>query len=134
MGLFKQMKELKTTAEQLGADTRPKGIRAGLAQAQEAMASATATMEAIQSRAQLLMNGEPGTATLVNARQTGQFVNYAPMIEATLHVETPGRAPMTVTVQEPVEQLHLARLVPGAVLPVRVGEGTEVAIDWMRPA
>lgn len=134
MGLFTQIKELKTTAAQLGADTRPKGLRAGLAQAQEAMASATATMQAIQHRAEVLLTGEPGTATLVTARQTGQFVNHAPMIEVTLHVEVAGRAPMTVTVQEPVEQLHLARLVPGAVLPVRVGEGTDVAIDWMRPS
>lgn len=133
MGFLKDL----NTVTKMGKDMqRRTDVSASLAQAQAAMAQANATMAAMATRASsgAAVSGTPGTATVISARQTGQYVNMQPIVELELLVQAPGRVPTPVSVTEIVEQIHLARVAPGASLAVKVGQiPTDLFIDWSRP-
>jgi hypothetical protein len=83
-------------------------------------------------RKRLQQTGVAGTAQIVGLRETGMRVNDQPQIEMQLMVSIPGRATYTAIHREVVSHLALARLQPGASLPVRVdpNDVAMMAIDW----
>ncbi len=132
MGFLKDLAAVNKMGREIQRTT---DVSAQLAGAQAAMADANATMAAMTARATATTGfaGTPAMASLLAARQTGQFVNYAPVVELDLLVPAAGGFMAPVTVREIVDQLHLARIVPGATLPVMVGaKPTDVVIDWSR--
>ena len=132
MGFLKDL----ATVNKMGKEIqRTTDVSARLADAQVAMAQANATMTAMTARAtsSAATRGTPGSATVLAARQTGQYVNFAPVVEIELLVQAPGRLVSPVVLTEIVDQLHLARVVPGAALGVFVGDlPTDIVIDWSR--
>ena len=132
MGFLKDLATVNKMGKEIQRNT---DVSARLADAQVAMAQANATMAAMTARAMSssAVHGTPGSATVLTARQTGQFVNFAPVVEIELLVQAPGRLVSPVVLTEIVDQLHLARIVPGAALPVFVGDlPTDIVIDWSR--
>jgi hypothetical protein len=132
MGFLKDLAALNTMGRDIQRTT---DVSAQLAHAQAAMADANATMAAMTARATstTAVGGTPAAATVLSARQTGQFVNFAPVVELELLVPGAGGFLAPVTIREIVDQLHLARITPGVSLPVLVGEQpTDVVIDWSR--
>ena len=107
-----------------------------MAAAQAQMADLTAQMNQ-QSAASTAVaaDGVDGTATVMAATQTGALVNFNPAVQIELLVTVPGGPPYPVSLQTVVQQIHLARVQPGATLPVRVARAdrTLVQIDWARP-
>lgn len=132
MGFLKDL----STVSRMGREVqRQMDVPAQLAGAQAAMASANATMAAMTARATstAAVNGTPGTATVITVRRTGQVINMAHVVELELLVRVPGRLPAPVTITEIVDPLYLVHAVPGAALPVRVGDlTTDVFVDWSR--
>lgn len=132
MGFLKDLASVNRMGKEIQRTT---DVSARLADAQVAMAQANATMATMAARAgsTAAIGGTPGSATVLTARQTGQFVNFAPVVEIELLVQAPGRLVSPVVLTEIVDQLHLARVAPGTALPVFVGDlPTDVVIDWSR--
>ena len=132
MGFLKDI----NTLNRMGKDIRKNWDPAAqLAQSQAAMAQANATMAqmAAQASSTAALYGTPATASVVVARQTGQYINMQPVVSIDLLVTMPGGFPAPVTINEVVSQLNLARVAPGASLPVKVGNTPgDVVIDWYR--
>jgi hypothetical protein len=59
-------------------------------------------------------------ASVVSVRDTGAQLNYQPMLEVALLVPAATGATYPVTVSQPVPLSSLARIQPGASVPVRV--------------
>ncbi len=132
MGFLKDI----TTLNRMGNDIRRNWDPAAqLAQSQAAMAQANAAMAEMANRASstAALHGTPATASVVAARQTGQYINMQPLVTLDLLVQMPGGLPAPVTINEVVSQLNLSRVAPGASLPVKVGAAPgDVVVDWFR--
>lgn len=125
------LKNLATITKMGNEIQRTTDVGAQLAQASQAMQQATATMAAMTDRASLAATGTPAQATVLDARATGTYVNFEPVVQLDLMVMAPSRVPFPVTISEVVPQLHLARLHPGASIGVRVGATADaLCIDW----
>jgi len=132
MGFFKDVRQLDKMGKEASKNW---DVGGQLEQAKASMARANADMAAVAARAgsTAASTGTPGTATITAARTTGQFVNMRPMVTLDLLVQVPGRMPMPVSLTELVDQVNLGRLLPGAVLGVKVGaRPDDLYIDWMR--
>ena len=131
MGFFKDVHQLNKMGKEASKNW---DVNAQLSRAQGSMAQANANMAAVAARATspVAATGTPGSATVTSARTTGQYINMQPMVALDLLVQVPGRMPMPVTVTELVDQVHLGRLLPGAVLAVKVGDRPDdLYIDWL---
>lgn len=73
-----------------------------------------------------------GTATVVAVTDTGMLVNFDPVVMIDLSVTVDGRDAYAVRLRQIVGKLNVARLVPGATLPVSVDtqDQYQVSIQW----
>lgn len=80
----------------------------------------------------LLATGIAGSATITGVTQTGMYLNEQPQIKMDLLVQLPGQAPYAAEHTEFVPLILLARVQPGAALPVRANpaEPQKVVVDW----
>ena len=133
MGFFKDVRKLsKMGNEMLDAMPSP---AAQMAAAQEQMAAVTAQMnQQAQAGQAVVADGVAATATVLAAAQTGALVNFDPGVRLDLLVTVPGQPPYPVSLDTVVPQIHLARVQPGASVPVRVArtDRDQVILDWNR--
>ena len=61
-----------------------------------------------------------GTARILSVEQTSQSSDTSLVLRIGLMVEVPGQQPYEVTVKPSVQLIHLARVQPGATIPVQV--------------
>jgi hypothetical protein len=120
MGLFKNMNDLyKAGGEPMG-----KGRHAArserMANAQSKMAAAQEMMAQQTRMMNLAATGADASATIIDARQTTQMINFEPVIELDLHLMVDGGAPYPRTVSQPVPQLYLAKAQVGGTLKAKV--------------
>ena len=129
MGFFKDLVAVNKISAEV---SRNRDTSALLAQTQQAMVDANATMMAMTARLDndTVLHGTPGIATVTAARQTGQFFNMHALVQLDLLVQV-GGMPMPVTITELVPQLQAHRVQPGSTLSVRVGANPgDVVVDW----
>jgi hypothetical protein len=128
MGLFKNMNDLyKAGGEPMGKGRHAKRSER-LADAQSRM-SAAQDMLAQQTRTMnLAMTGADATATIIDARQTTQLINFEPVVEFDLHLMLDGSPPYPVTVSQPVPQLFLAKAQAGGTLKAKVDPADPAAV------
>jgi hypothetical protein len=127
MGFFKSVRELNKQGKEI---SRNWDVGAQLADAQASMAAANRMMAQQTAAANIAATGLDATATVAGLRQTGALVNYQPMVEIDLTVMAPGSPPYPATVSQVVQQVHLARLQPGATLRVKVDPANPATI-WI---
>jgi hypothetical protein len=127
MGFFKSVRELNKQGKEI---SRNWDVGAQLADAQSSMAAANQMMAQQTAAANIAATGLDATATVAAVRQGGALVNYQPMVEIDLTVMAPGSPPYAATVSQVVQQVHLARLQPGASLRVMVYPATPASI-WI---
>ena len=127
MGVFKSVRELNTQGKEI---SRNWDVGAQLADAQSSMAAANQLMAQQTAAANIAATGLDATATVAAVRQSGAMINYQPMVEIDLTVMAPGSPPYPATVSQVVQQVHLARLQPGAVLRVKVDPANPATI-WI---
>jgi hypothetical protein len=74
----------------------------------------------------------PGTATVVAVTDTGMLVNSDPVVMLDLSVTVDSRDAYAVRIRQIVGKLYVARLQPGATLPVVVDaqDPYQVTIQW----
>jgi hypothetical protein len=134
MGLFKNMNDMyKAGGEPLGSgrhaarSERMAGAQAKMAAAQEMMAEQTRMLT-------LATTGADAAATVLEARQTTQMINYEPVIELDVTMIIDGRPPYPLTVRQGVPQLYLAKAQAGGVLKAKVDPAdlTAVFLDFAR--
>jgi hypothetical protein len=86
------------------------------------------------SAAQILTEGEPCTAAIVEAQPLGmRNPKGDDMYAFTLTIMAPGRPPYQVQIGNPVPAAALPLLCPGNTVPARrmpQGDDRELAIDW----
>jgi hypothetical protein len=127
MGFFKGVRELNKQGKEI---SRNWDVGAQLADAQSSMAAANQMMAQQTAAANIAATGLDATATVAAVRQGGALVNYQPMVEIDLTVMAPGSPPYAATVSQVVQQVHLARLQPGASLRVKVDPANPATI-WI---
>jgi hypothetical protein len=73
-----------------------------------------------------------GTATVVAVTDTGMLVNFDPVVMIDLSVTVDGHDAYAVRLRQIVSKLYLARLAPGATLPVSIDaqDPYQVTIQW----
>jgi hypothetical protein len=132
MGFFKSMNELSRMGREMEKNRDVAGdMQNGMAR----MAAAQEMMAAQTQAANLAAIGLDATATISAVRQTGGLVNFAPICEVDLTVIAPGRPPIPVTVTQPIEQIFLAKALPGNQVAVKVdpADANTIWINWMAP-
>jgi hypothetical protein len=91
---------------------------------------------AIRSRGEPRIKGAlTGTARVLSLQPTNAGNEFAHTCKIGLRVEIPGRAPYDVTIRQNVRVIHLARVQPGAAIPVQVDPANpqKVLIDFNEP-
>lgn len=121
--IMKQAKEIDKTFDP-GAQTRDATAR---------MREMNASMEAATKA---LTEGGPGTAQIMNVGMTTGSMNVDPIMPLDLLVIQEGLPPRPVKISLAIPFSQLHRVVPGAVLPVRIGadDPNAIVIDWAAPA
>jgi hypothetical protein len=129
MGFFKDISKLKKQAKELDKTFDP---GAQMRQTKDALAVASRMMEQQTVAAQMAVSGEPATAQVIAARDTGMFTNMQPTLEVSLLVFHGDRPPYPVTLTQIVPVAQVARLAPGTTLQVKVDPDrlNTVWIDW----
>ena len=117
MGIFRSARELNKQAKEM---SRNWDVGAQLADAQASMAAANQMMAQQTAAANVAATGLDATATVAAVRQSGGMVNFQLVVEIDLTVMAPGSPPYPATLSQVVQQVHLARLQPGATLRVKV--------------
>ena len=132
MGFFKDVHQTTKMAKEIGNNWDAKGQREA---SKERMAQSQASMAAQIEAMKLAQDGIPGTASVLEARQTGALINFDPMVSLDLLVTPPDGPPYPVTVEQLVPQVQMARVQPGSLVGVNIArtDRSTVAIDWMRP-
>lgn len=130
MGFFKDVRKLSKQAKEIEKTWDP---GAQMAQVMQSMESAQAVMEQQTVAARLAVEGEPAIARVSMSRDTGQLINYQPVVEISLLVFFGGQPPYPATLREIVPLSQMGRLVPGAELKVKVDPKARETlwIDWM---
>lgn len=134
MGFFGNLAKL--TAQ--GYEMQQKmDVGATMAQAQQAMAQAGQYMAAaMPARVQTSAADEARrvhtTATVTAADQAPMMIGLNAVVELQLIVNLPGGVPLPVRRTEQLAPLHLARVAPGAALPVSIvpGMAETLRIEW----
>lgn len=130
MGMFSDYQSIK---KQSKAMAKTHDVKGSLATMQSKLESLNASMtQTVQGHA--MSQGVECTATITSAQQTGTMVNFAPVCQLGLIVMVPGGSPVAVSRAETVQPIHLARVVPGQALTVRVmaDDPNDLFIDWDR--
>lgn len=129
MGFFKDIRQLSKQAKEIDKTFDP---GAQMRQTMEAMQAASAVMEQQTVAATLAATGEPASAQVNVARDTGQLLNNQPIIEMNLLVFLEGQPPYPVTVRQIVPLAQMGRLTPGSRLAVKVDPKARetIYIDW----
>jgi hypothetical protein len=130
MGFFKSMNELSRMGREM---EKNRDVAGDMASGMARMAAAQEMMAAQTQAANLAVTGLDGVATISAVRQSGGMVNFAPICEIDLTVMAAGRPPIPVTVTQPVEQIHLAKAMPGSQVAVKVdpNDASTVWINWI---
>jgi hypothetical protein len=86
----------------------------------------------VANRQKLIDQGLVGQATVMEAAETGMYVNERPMVKLTLNVMAAGRPPYTVEHSEAIPLIALGMITPGSILPVAIDPAgpEKLAIDW----
>ena len=123
MGFFKDIRNLQKQAEEMKPPEH-RGMMGGFRAMKDTVAQASEMMGDMQATAQkaqyLMANGQAGTATITQLRQTGTFVNQNPEVEMDLQVTLNDQQPYAVTHRQVVALVAMAGFQPGATVPVRV--------------
>jgi hypothetical protein len=155
MGIFKDLREAKKAARELqkpaeiqqqtGMPTGLKGTVGMMKQAPGLFAQATGALQQAQAQqaeaSRLQAEGVPGMAKLIQARDAGITMTGmgagmdSPVADLDLEVTLPGSESFRTTVRAAVPRLQVARLAPGAPLPVRVDplDHSKLVVDWNAP-
>src|SRR3954452_19067221 len=100
MGFFKDLRQLKKTADEL-TPPEHRGVAGGFRALRDTVAEANEILGGLQTAgadAQRLQTvGRPGTAVVLALRDTGASVNETPQVELDLQVTLDGVAPYNVT-------------------------------------
>jgi hypothetical protein len=101
-------------------------------QASAALEATTEMMAQQTAAAELAASGEPATAQLNGARETGAMANMQPIVEIDLLIFPEGRPPYPVTLRQIVPLAVVGSLTPGTRLPVKIDPAKPdvVWIDW----
>lgn len=129
MGFFKDLKKLSDQSKEISKDWDP---AAQMRQASEAIEATTEMMAQQTAAARVAESGEPASAQVSAARDTGTLANMQPVMEIDLLVHREGRPPYPATLRQMVPLSQVGRLTPGTELSVKVDAddpGT-VWIDW----
>ena len=129
MGLLKDLWKLTKQSKEMSKDSDP------ASQMREASATlkATSAMMAQQTAAaQLAESGDPATAQVSAARDTGMLANMQPVMEIDVLIFAEGQPPYPITLRQVVPLAQVGRLVPGSRLPVKIdaGDRRAVWINW----
>ena len=129
MGFFKDVRKLQKQAKEIEKTWDP---GAQMAQTMQAMQSASAMMEQQTVAARLATSGDPASAQVNLARDTGQMLNMQPVVELSLLVFLEGQPPYPVTIRQIVPLTAMGRLTPGSRLAVKVDPQARetIWIDW----
>jgi len=132
VGFFKDIRTLKKQAKEIDKTWDP---GAQMAQSLQAMQEASLVMEQQTVAARLAVDGEPATAQVNLARDTGQLLNQQPVVEIGLLVFLEGQPPYPLTVRQIVPLTQVGRLTPGSRLSVKVDPKARETlwIDWTAP-
>lgn len=131
MGLFKDLNTLSRQGKEIRKNS---DMKATMANGLEKMQQANAMIAQQTAAAQMAVHGIASTATVAAVRPTGALMNFDPVVDIDLTVFRNG-VPMPATVRQPVPQVFLARLQPGAPLKVKLdpNDPSVVFIDWYSP-
>ena len=131
MGFFGDIAKLEQLASRSQADFDVKGR---MAQAQQKMDAMNVAMKPPTTSPEIEARRIDVTATVTAASPTSTWVNGQPVVDVELMAELPGGFPLPVSRSEVVPQLYLARLVPGASLPVSLDPATpsSLRIEWTK--
>ncbi|MGQ0803323.1 MAG: hypothetical protein ACT4PI_05610 [Actinomycetota bacterium] len=102
---------------------------------QPVIVNPTGGIVASESLSDLLVRGTPAMAALVGTFETGMKTpDGDDVVGLVLNVHEAGQQPFQVRVAQRMDRHQRARLVTGAVFPVRLdpGDVRSVAIDWER--
>ena len=129
MGFLKDMRKLSKQSKEVSKGWDP------AAQAREASAALKATTEMMAQQtaaAGLAESGEPATAQVNAARDTGALANLQPVMEIDLLVFPEGQPPYPVTLRQITPLAQVGRLAPGTRLSVKIDPADPAAvwIDW----
>lgn len=129
MGFLKDLRSLSTMSNEMRAQTDTKAVTANaLAQMQTMNQHLSALTDHAAQAATVAADGVMGTATITAARQTGSFVNHAPVVELELLVTVPGKAPVPVSRRELVPMLSLGKAQVGNQVQVKVSASDPTAL------
>ena len=129
MGFLKDLKKMSKQSKEASKDWDP------AAQMRQASAALEATSEMMAQQtgaAELAESGEPATAQVNAAHDTGTLANLQPVMEIDLLIFAEGQPPYPVTMRQIVPLAQIGRLVPGTRLPVKIdpADPGSVWIDW----
>ena len=134
MGFFKDMHDLTKQAKEIDKTFDPgqqmRDGKARMAQAQQMMAQQTLA-------ANLAVTGADATGTISAVRDTGTFINMAPVLEIDILIfPSDGRPPYPITTKEPLQASQMPRAVVGGQVRVKVDQTNPalVWVDWFSPA
>jgi hypothetical protein len=117
MGFLKDVNELRTMGKEASKNFDASSTMAdGMARMQSAQD--LLAQQAVAT--QLAGAGEPATAQVLAARDTGTLINMQPVLEIDLLVTRAGSPPYPATVSQLVPHAQLGALTPGATISVRI--------------
>jgi hypothetical protein len=119
MGMFRSIIQLNKMAKETRKTWDPVAqTRNGL----QMMQNANAQLAQQNAAAHLAVTGTPGSAMILNVRDTGTRLNMEPMVELDLLVTVGVQPPYPVTLRSVVPIIGQGRLTPGNVVAVRVDQ------------
>ncbi len=132
MGFFGNLAKLTAKGYEM---QQKMDVGASMAQAQQAMAQASQYMAAaapVHTSAADEALRVHTTATVTSAQQAPMMIGMNAVVDLEVIVNLPGGVPMPVRRTEQLAPLHLARVAPGAALPVSIvpGMAETMRIEW----
>jgi hypothetical protein len=123
MGFFKDLNQLKKTADQMRPPEH-RGMMGGVRAMRDGVATANQMVQGLaaeqQKTAALMANGIVGQARIDAISDTGTTINENPQVLFNLTVTIPGREPYPATLTQVVSRIAIGSFQPGATVPVRV--------------
>jgi hypothetical protein len=135
MGVFKDLRALRKQASEIGEAYDSKAnLDRGMARMRAAQDMFTEQTNAATMAAGAADTGVAATAIIAAVAQTSMTINSQPSLRIDLTVMPDGRPPYPATVTAVVQQLYLAKAVPGRSVPVKVDpqDPGSIWIDWVR--
>jgi hypothetical protein len=128
MGFFKDLNTLSKQGKELQKNM---DVKARMEQGMANMQMANTMIQQQTYAAHMAVHGIPSTATVVAVRPTGAQLNFDPVLDVDLTVFRNG-VPVPATVRQPVPQVFLSRLQPGALVNVRLdpNDPNSVVFAW----